>query len=72
MNYIKIALIAGGKRFLRGGIAGAVAAMLMIPTPVDGDIHDWILELGVAGLVGLITGGLMAIDKVVRMNPETE
>lgn len=56
-------------RFLRGFIAGAVATMAtMTPTIVNNwrDIFVWLSALAVAGIVGGITGGLLALDKYLR------
>lgn len=56
-------------RFLRGAAASAVASMVMIQ--VSGvnsftDVTTFLKALTIAGIVGGITGGLMALDKYFR------
>lgn len=56
-------------RFLRGAIAGAVGSMVLMKTSGVVSFHDLIAfwqALGVAGLAGATTGGLLALDKYVR------
>ena len=56
-------------RFLRGFIAGAVATMAtMTPSIIASwrDLGIWLAALSLAGIVGGITGGILAIDKYVR------
>lgn len=56
-------------RFLRGGIAGAVSAMTVLQltgAKSFEDIKALVYALGVAGITGFITGGLLALDKYIR------
>lgn len=56
-------------RFLRGGIAGAVAAMTALQIAGAhsfADLQAFLYSLGVAGIIGFITGGLLALDKYIR------
>lgn len=57
-------------RFVRGGLAGAVASMLSVsPTIVNNynDLGVWLNTLLLAGFVGFVSGSLLAIDKAVRI-----
>lgn len=61
---------AVGYRFLRGAVASAVASMVMIQ--VSGvssfsDIETFLKALIIAGFVGGVSGGLMALDKYFRI-----
>jgi len=56
-------------RFLRGAVAGAFGAMAMIVPPNIGnygELSTWVSTLVIAGIVGFITGGLLALDKMYR------
>jgi len=56
-------------RFLRGFIAGFVATALTVIAPnitTIPQLGNWLYALLVAGIVGGITGGLLAIDKWFR------
>lgn len=59
-------------RFLRGAISGAVSSMTVIlPFSVDAtttwnDVFMWLNLLVIAGLIGFISGGLLAIDLYIR------
>lgn len=56
-------------RFLRGACAGAISTMaLLIPTNISNysDIVFWLQALLISGIVGFITGGLLALDKYSR------
>ena len=56
-------------RFLRGGLAGAFATMVMIlpmNTSKWSDLWFWIQALVLSGLFGFISGGVLAIDKFLR------
>jgi len=56
-------------RFLRGTIAGSIAAMAMIiPSNISdfNGLSDWLVALLLAGIIGAITGGIMAVDKYLR------
>lgn len=58
-----------GKRFLRAFFSGFIAsAILVVPSTVSDykDLGNWLSALILAGLVGGITGSLMAIDKILR------
>lgn len=57
------------KRFLRGFVAGAVATMITVAIPNYqnwGDVQLWFINLGIAGIIGGIAGGLLAMDKALR------
>jgi mannitol-specific phosphotransferase system IIBC component len=59
---------AVGWRFLRGGVAGALGSMVAI----QGSVGDWtdfsyfLNKLVLAGLIGFLTGGLLAAEKAYR------
>lgn len=59
-------------RFLRGGIAGALA---MILTVTFSGVTDWsslfsvLNTAALVGVIGFITGTLMALDKYFRSTP---
>ena len=56
-------------RFLRGTISGAVSTMVVIQFAGGNsfaDVQAFISSLAVAGIVGGITGGLLALDKYFR------
>lgn len=57
-------------RFIRGAVASAVSAMVVIaPIGITNfhQIGQWGTALIVAGVVGFISGGLLALDKAFRM-----
>jgi hypothetical protein len=60
-------------RFTRGGIAGAFASTATL-TSLTG-IQSWtelrtaLVFLGLSALIGFFTGGIMAVDKVLRSVP---
>jgi len=61
-----------GLRFLRGGLATAIALMLTvaIPNAVEGDwgdINYWLGKLAIAGTIGFVSGLIFAIDKAFRL-----
>ena len=65
MSETKVLLL----RFVRGFVAGFVGAAATIIVPNIASIEelgDWMFALGMAGLVGGITGGLLALDKALR------
>lgn len=56
-------------RFLRGAVAGAVSTMVVIQFNGGNsltDLQSFFSSLAVAGVVGGVTGGLMALDKYFR------
>lgn len=56
-------------RFLRGAVAGAVSTMILIQFNGGhsfSDVQVFLSSLAVAGLVGGVTGGLLALDKYFR------
>lgn len=58
-------------RFLRGAIAGAVSAMVMLNLngiSTFADLKTLGTSLVIAGTVGFVSGGLLAIDKALRVN----
>ena len=61
------------KRFLRGGIAGAVGSMATL-VPFSGsslvEIKTWLFMLAIAGATGFISGGILALDKFLRWEDE--
>jgi hypothetical protein len=59
------------RRFLRGGVSTAVGLMIAVATPdiisgTWGDLNVWLTRLAYAGVVGLISGFLLAVDKDLR------
>lgn len=65
--YIKAKLVFF--RFLRGAVAGAVSTMVMIQFTGGNsfsDLQAFLSSLAVAGIVGAVTGGLLALDKYFR------
>jgi hypothetical protein len=55
-------------RFVRAGIAGAVSTMIVV-VPMTGswkELATWLSALALAGIIGLITGVLQALDKYYR------
>ncbi len=63
------------KRFFRGAVAGSVSAMAtLIPLAIkeDGvysmtDVKTMSILLGFSGIVGFVTGGILSLDKYLRM-----
>ena len=56
-------------RFARAGISGAAATMVVIVPLNNGswnDVGSWLSALGLAGLVGFISGIIQAADKYYR------
>lgn len=56
-------------RTLRAGIAGACASMILVlPNNINDftDLQKWLTSLSIAGLIGLITGIIMGLDKAIR------
>jgi len=56
-------------RFLRGAVSGAVATMVTVQVLSGnswGDIIAWLNTLAIGGVIGFITGGLLAVDKYLR------
>lgn len=55
------------KRFIKGGLSGAVGAMLpmlvTVPKSTLSDVKTWIAALAVSAVVGGITGLILALDK---------
>lgn len=63
------------KRFLRGGIAGATGSMVMIMgSNISnwGEVGVWLNALGIAFVVGFITGFILAVDKWSRTEEDIE
>lgn len=57
------------QRFLRGAVAGAVSTMIVVaPNSILSwsDVTGWLMTLAIAGVIGAISGGLMALDKYIR------
>lgn len=57
------------KRFLRGAVAGAISTMIIVaPNSILSwsDVGGWLMTLAIAGVVGSISGGLLALDKYIR------
>jgi hypothetical protein len=57
-------------RFIRAFVAGAVATMLTVIPLTSGswnDLGNWLSALGLAGIIGGISGLLMALDKYLRI-----
>lgn len=60
-------------RFARGFVAGAIASLGTISLTTVGTWHDLssaLTALAYSLAVGGITGGLMALDKYLRFQPE--
>lgn len=58
-------------RFLRAFVAGAVSVMITVMPLSTGswtDLGKWLSGLALAGIIGGISGVLMALDKWVRSN----
>ena len=56
-------------RFLRGGIAGAVGAMVVIPFAgvlTWGELLTTLSGVAIIGVIGFISGVLQALDKFYR------
>jgi hypothetical protein len=56
-------------RFVRGCVAGAVSTMLTITLSAPStwrEMYAILSSLALAGTIGAITGGLMALDKYLR------
>lgn len=56
-------------RFLRGAVAGAVASMVVVNVSGVNTFNDlgvFLTSLTLAGIVGGVTGGLLALDKYFR------
>lgn len=60
---------AVGLRFIRGAVTSGVAAMVVI-TPIGiqnfDELEAWLWSLALAAIVGGISGGLLAVDKLLR------
>jgi hypothetical protein len=57
-------------RFLRGGIAGATGLMAVLIFSGSYnllEIKEWLLALGMAGIVGFVSGFILAVDKWARI-----
>lgn len=62
-----------GMRFLRGAVSGSVASMAaLLAVAGREDINNlaslevWLITLSFAGIVGFVSGGLLALDKYFR------
>lgn len=56
-------------RFVRGSVAGALGFIIpLLPQSLSDitSLQDWLARLAFAGFVGLITGAVLALDKVIR------
>ena len=56
-------------RFARGFVAGFIGSgILVIPTNIDSfqGLKDWFVAMGVMAVIGAISGGLQALDKMFR------
>ena len=57
-----------GRAFVGGGIAQVAAVLVMQPAAFDwASLQSWLVML----VVSFVTGGLMALDKLVRYTPTT-
>ena len=66
---LKPALKRAGWRFLKGAFAGAVGTMtLVIPANISNynELAIWLHTLVIGGVVGFVTGGILALDKLYR------
>lgn len=62
---VKVAFL----RFLRGAVSGAVSTMVVIQFTGGNsfsDLKSFVFSLTIAGFIGAVTGGLMALDKYFR------
>lgn len=56
-------------RFLRGAVAGAVASMVglqVVGVQSFSDLQAFAISLTISGIMGGVTGGLLALDKYFR------
>ena len=56
-------------RFLRGGVASAVASMILINSSgvnTFETLKGFFIALGYSAIIGFTTGGLLALDKYFR------
>lgn len=56
-------------RFVRGAISGAVSSMAVLQIAGAhsfADVKAFLYSLAIAGLVGAVTGGILAVDKYIR------
>ncbi len=57
-----------GRAFVGGGIAQVAAVLVLQPAAFDwASLQSWLVML----VVSFVTGGLMALDKLVRYTPTT-
>lgn len=57
-----------GRAFVSGGIAQVAAVLVLQPAAFDwASLQSWLVML----VVSFVTGGLMALDKLVRYTPTT-
>lgn len=57
-----------GRAFVGGGIAQVAAVLVLKPPAFDwASLQSWLIML----VVSFITGGLLALDKLVRYTPTT-
>ena len=57
-------------RFLRGGVAGATSLMLVLIYSGGynwADVQTWLSALSIAGIVGFVSGIILAAEKWSRM-----
>lgn len=55
-----------GRAFVGGGIAQVAAVLVLQPPAFDlASLQSWLVML----VVSFVTGGLMALDKLLRYNP---
>ena len=65
---------AVGMRFLRGALSGAISTMVVVVGSVSYtqgvttflDIQQMLYALGVSGIIGALSGGILALDKAIR------
>jgi len=71
MNDLKIKVLFN--RFLRGfggGFLGSAVSIGIFAGQSVRDLFDWLALLGIAGLAGGVTGGLLALEKGRRWKNE--
>lgn len=64
MNYLIL-------RFLRGGVSGAISLMIVLGFTGAYNLQDigqWLSTLGLAGIVGFVSGLILTVDKYLRDN----
>lgn len=72
MEYNKYKIV--GMRFLRGTLSGAISSMIVVVGSVSYtqgvttflDVQQMLYALSVSGIIGALSGGILALDKAIR------